>query len=229
VSAALSRASPAGCRALGRGPCSTRRGLMMLFSARPLARQCPWKAALSRATYAAAAASGGAAVPAAPPAPAAAPSRHHSLNVNGAVDKAFEGRPFRELALAPVSALQGLAGWTDEVAAELRPAVKTIADLGKYKYFTRARAICQLAELESAGHHSKGSQPNVNKALKSQFVGTSLREILKLPPSAMQGLNEKQEAALARFGISTVGDLGAWKFAVWAQAINALAKLEGDA
>ena len=70
-----------------------------------------------------------------------------ALNVNKLVDKAYEGKSLKELAAAPPSALEGLTPRHDEALAGL--GIKTVADLGKWKYVERAAAIAALAEFES--------------------------------------------------------------------------------
>jgi len=68
------------------------------------------------------------------------------MQIDKALDKAFEGKPFKELADAPVSALQGVS---DGDAQKLKEAfnVKTIKDLATLKYVRWAQAITTLAEL----------------------------------------------------------------------------------
>ena len=69
------------------------------------------------------------------------------MNINKAVDKAFEGKSLKELVDAPVSALSGVS---DADAEKLKAAfnVKTIGDLAKLKYVKWAQAIVALAETE---------------------------------------------------------------------------------
>ena len=69
-----------------------------------------------------------------------------SMNVNDIVDKAYEGKSFAELAASPVSALQGMADWTDAVGEDLK--IPTVGQLGRWKYFLWARALADLAEHE---------------------------------------------------------------------------------
>lgn len=68
------------------------------------------------------------------------------INVNKAVDKAFEGKTLNEIAEAPVSALEGVSDKTGEALAAL--GIKTIRDLGEWKFANWARAIVELAKLE---------------------------------------------------------------------------------
>jgi hypothetical protein len=69
------------------------------------------------------------------------------MNINKAVDKAFEGKTLKELAESPVHALSGV---TERDAEYLKKAfkVKTIKDLAKLKVVLRAQAIVNLAETE---------------------------------------------------------------------------------
>lgn len=65
--------------------------------------------------------------------------------IDAKLDKAYEGKPFEELAEAPVAALQGVS---EGDAEHLRAAfnIVTIRDLGTNKYFQWAQAIAKLAE-----------------------------------------------------------------------------------
>ena len=69
------------------------------------------------------------------------------MNINSAVDKAYENSSFAEILKAPVSELQGLS---DGDATKLKDAlnIKTVGDLATNKYFLRAMAIAQLANSE---------------------------------------------------------------------------------
>ena len=68
------------------------------------------------------------------------------MDINKAVDKAYEGKSFKEIADAPVSALQGVS---DGDAEKLKAAfnVKTVKDLANLKYVKWAQAITTLSEL----------------------------------------------------------------------------------
>jgi hypothetical protein len=70
------------------------------------------------------------------------------MNLSKAVDKAYEGKSFKELANAPVEALQGLSAGDAKLLLEAFH-VKTIADLARLKYFRWAEAIVTLAEMEA--------------------------------------------------------------------------------
>jgi hypothetical protein len=66
-----------------------------------------------------------------------------SVNLDKALDKAYENSSLEEILAAPPSALAGLTEKHDEV---LRDAlgIKTIADLGKNKYFALAGVLVAL-------------------------------------------------------------------------------------
>ena len=69
---------------------------------------------------------------------------------------------------------------------------------------------------------------NVNKALDKEFETKPLREVIKLPPSALQGLADHANEMLASFRVKTIEDLAKWKHARIAQAICTLAEVEED-
>ncbi len=68
-----------------------------------------------------------------------------SADLSKYLDKSYENKKLDEILAAPVSAL---AGVTDEDAEALRKAfrIKTVADLGKNKYFLAAQAMLQLTK-----------------------------------------------------------------------------------
>jgi hypothetical protein len=68
------------------------------------------------------------------------------INVNKAVDKAYEGKSLNEILRAPVSALEGVSEETGRVLGDL--GIRTVADLGQWKIATSARALVELARLE---------------------------------------------------------------------------------
>ena len=69
------------------------------------------------------------------------------MNINKIVDKAYEQKSFKEIANAPVAALQGISDNDGKLLQEAFN-VKTVADLAKLKYVRWAQAICMLAEGE---------------------------------------------------------------------------------
>lgn len=68
-----------------------------------------------------------------------------SADLSKYLDKGWEDASLDEVLAAPVSAL---AGVTDDDAEALRRAfrIRTVADLGRNKYFAVAQALAQLAK-----------------------------------------------------------------------------------
>lgn len=65
-----------------------------------------------------------------------------SIDLDKALDKAWENKSLAEILAAPPSALAGLTERHDELLANL--GIKTIADLGTNKYFSLAGALVAL-------------------------------------------------------------------------------------
>jgi hypothetical protein len=68
-----------------------------------------------------------------------------SADLSKYLDKAYEAKTLEEVLAAPVTAL---AGVTEDDAEALRRAfrIRTVADLGKNKYFAAAQAMLQLTK-----------------------------------------------------------------------------------
>ncbi len=64
------------------------------------------------------------------------------------------------------------------------------------------------------------------KLVDKAWEDKTAAEILKAPPSALEGLSERHDEALKELGIKTVGDLGTWKYATRAAALDARAELD---
>ena len=69
------------------------------------------------------------------------------MNLNKALDKAYEGKSLKEIADAPVDALAGVSENDAKLLLEAFK-VKTVRDLANLKYSTWARAIVTLADTE---------------------------------------------------------------------------------
>lgn len=67
---------------------------------------------------------------------------------------------------------------------------------------------------------------NLDHALDKEHETKSLKEILELPVSALEGLTTKADETLADLGVKTIADLADFKYAAWAQAIVTLAPYE---
>ena len=70
------------------------------------------------------------------------------MNLNKALDKAYEGKSLKELADAPVDALAGVSEADAKLLLEAFK-VKTVRDLANLKYVKWAQAIVTLAEGQS--------------------------------------------------------------------------------
>lgn len=69
------------------------------------------------------------------------------MNINNALDKAWEGKTLKEILDAPVDALQGVSeGDAEKLKAAFN--IKTVKDLAACKYFIWAKAIADLAATE---------------------------------------------------------------------------------
>ena len=152
---------------------------------------------------------------------------NYTLNCNFALDKKFETKSFCEMIKLPPSALQGLTKRADEKLGKLK--IKTIEDLGNWKYYKLAKAIAALASIEEPGKRNANSESNLNRALDKEWETKSLNEILKAPLSAFQGLanwvdNELGNNIQPR--IKSIQNLASWKYCRWAESMVTLAKYE---
>ena len=69
------------------------------------------------------------------------------MNINKALDKAYETKSLKEVAAAPVAALEGVKASDAELLMKAF-GIKSIHDLGTNKYFLVAQAIATLATKE---------------------------------------------------------------------------------
>ncbi|GAB5365700.1 hypothetical protein AAMO2058_001080400 [Amorphochlora amoebiformis] len=69
------------------------------------------------------------------------------LNINKALDKAYETKTLSEVCKSPISCLQGLAEWTDTVLKDLY--LHKVSDLAKWKFCMWAESLVSLAKFES--------------------------------------------------------------------------------
>ncbi|MCB1314908.1 MAG: hypothetical protein KDK27_03095 [Leptospiraceae bacterium] len=72
------------------------------------------------------------------------------MNINHAVDKAYEDKSLEELLEAPISALQGVSEDGGQKIAEGLRIKNTIGSLANSKYVRWAQAIAALAEKEQS-------------------------------------------------------------------------------
>lgn len=148
-----------------------------------------------------------------------------SLNANECLDPEHEDKTFKEIIELPPGALQGLReGVADKMLASL--GVKTIAELGRWKFYRLAKAILVLSEVELEGKRAEKSKANVDKGLDKSYEKHSFKELLDAPPSAFQGLADWTDTTLSALRINTIKDLAVWKYARWAEALVDAAEFE---
>jgi hypothetical protein len=81
-------------------------------------------------------------------APARTPKQEHTvaINLNKALDKAYEGKSLKELVNMPLSGFEGL---TDEHQKHLaKLGLETVSDLANWKFVAWAQTIVTLAKTE---------------------------------------------------------------------------------
>ena len=69
-----------------------------------------------------------------------------AADLNSILDKAYEDKTLAEVLAAPVSALQGVSEGDAQLLEDAFN-IKTVADLGRNKYFRGAQLLSQLAEI----------------------------------------------------------------------------------
>lgn len=69
------------------------------------------------------------------------------MNLNKILDKAYEGKTMKEIAAAPVAAIEGVSENDGKLLKEAF-GIETIADLGTNKFFLAAQALTELAKYE---------------------------------------------------------------------------------
>jgi hypothetical protein len=68
---------------------------------------------------------------------------------------------------------------------------------------------------------------NINNAVTKPYESMSLKELVKAPVNALQGVSDGDAELLAKaFNVKTIEDLANLKYAKWAQAIVTLAATE---
>lgn len=70
------------------------------------------------------------------------------------------------------------------------------------------------------------STMNLDNCLDKEHETKSLKQILELPISALEGLTTKADETLKDLGVETIADLADFKYAAWAEAIVTLAPYE---
>lgn len=148
----------------------------------------------------------------------------YTLNINDALDKEYHDCKLLEVSAAPTSALLGLGNPGRETLKKFR--VRTIRDLGTWKFYRMAKCMVGLGELEVEGGRSEASAMNVNMAVDKSQRKKSLKELLQEPPSALNGLAPWADEEFKSLGINTIEEFGKWKYARWAEWVTELSQFE---
>lgn len=90
--------------------------------------------------------------------------------------------------------------------------------------FESSRSI--ISKLYSRSLASAPRTFNLNHALDKAHEGKTLREIVLLPPSALQGITTAGDEVLAKFKVHTIKDLAEWKLFRIAKAVVEMSDLE---
>jgi hypothetical protein len=154
----------------------------------------------------------------------------HMLNIADCVDKASEGLPFSVLKVSKLSVLQGLAEHADDMMTAF--GLYTVEEFAAWRFGRWAQALVTMADCEVEGKRPLDAKLNIDLALDKEHETKSLKEIIQLSPSALQGLPPAADEILQSHQVTTIEKLGSWKYLKWAQAIVTLAdaeELETDA
>jgi hypothetical protein len=88
------------------------------------------------------------------------------------------------------------------------------------------RRLRTLAETEEENGRLLDAAMNINKGVDKAYESQSLREIVKAPVAALQGISEDAGGVWKQLGVRTVGDLARFKYCMWAEAMETSAKFE---
>lgn len=150
-----------------------------------------------------------------------------TLNCAKALVKAHERDSFADILTANVTALQGIGPKHEEHLSKLR--LKSVADLANYRFFHLAKAIVNLAQTEEDEGRLPDTQMNIHKGVDKAYEHVSLREMVKAPVAALQGISEQAGETWGHMGVKTVEDLASFKYCTWAEAVQTAAKFEQQA
>jgi len=151
----------------------------------------------------------------------------YAMNIDKAVIKELEGKPLKEILNAPISAIQGLSDMNADTLGAL--GLKTVRDLGSWKFFLLARAIHTLADKEDQAPGASGGRMNIREALDRVHEAKTLKQVCRLHPSAFNMFPESADAVLAKLRIKTIEHLATRKTFAWANAMVELEKFESAA
>ena len=94
------------------------------------------------------------------------------MDIHKALDRAWEGNPFKELAEAPPSALAGVSEKDAELLAQAL-GIRTIRDMANSKFFKWARAIVIAADVEERCDKGDGRHAGASHAAPANPRGAA--------------------------------------------------------
>mmetsp|Transcript_34623 Transcript_34623/g.95385 ORF Transcript_34623/g.95385 Transcript_34623/m.95385 type:complete len:322 (-) Transcript_34623:214-1179(-) len=156
--------------------------------------------------------------------------RPYKMNIGHTVVKEFKYKSLQQILDSPVHALCGLSDLADGALAPL--GLHTVRDLGTWRCFLIARAICELAAKESTGRDYQPADGhglmNIRNALQEIHANATLKHVMHLPVSALSMFPEQGLAALDQINIKTIKHLGHRKYFIWANAMVELERFETE-
>mmetsp|Transcript_114046 Transcript_114046/g.303166 ORF Transcript_114046/g.303166 Transcript_114046/m.303166 type:complete len:463 (-) Transcript_114046:150-1538(-) len=156
-----------------------------------------------------------------------------TFNINKCVDKEFQTKTFHEIAEASVSALEGIGPVAASIFGEgltNQGTVRTVRDLGSWRFYRLARAFVDLKDGEEKGKREDHCEASLRAGLNKAWASKSLEEICAAPLSAFYGLSTNADGRFAKapLHITSIEKLAECKFCKWAAAICTLAELAED-
>lgn len=122
------------------------------------------------------------------------------MNISKVVDKDYQGKSFREIADAPLSALQGISAKDAKLLKQAFD-IDTVRDLANLRYVKWASALVTLAEDEVDTEEEKAKETLLDDAVQMTFpasdppaVASSITRIEKapdMPPAQLDHQNSQ--------------------------------------
>jgi len=122
------------------------------------------------------------------------------MNISKVVDKGYQGKSFREIADAPLSALQGISAKDAKLLKQVFD-IDTVRDLANLRYVKWASALVTLAEDEVETEEEKAKETLLDDAVQMTFpasdppaVASSITRIEKapdMPPAQLDHQNSQ--------------------------------------
>jgi hypothetical protein len=122
------------------------------------------------------------------------------MNISKVVDKDYQGKSFREIADAPLSALQGISAKDAKLLKQAFD-IDTVRDLANLRYVKWASALVTLAEDEVETEEEKAKETLLDDAVQMTFpasdppaVASSITRIEKapdMPPAQLDHQNSQ--------------------------------------